>query len=287
MWGHMTDYLSWGYDELLPLIVKPAEWHAARRKGLGGSDANVIAGGDEAKLLQLYQEKRGEATSEDLSDVIPVLMGTVTEPLNRYIYTKRTGRKISSVGESHTHPIRTFMRVSLDGLTTTETNALAVYEAKHVNPFNFDIDTILRKYQPQLQHAMICTAAPHAYLSVLVGTQRWECLEVPADPYYMEELIEMEAAFWECVQTGKPPVALPAPTPPKREGVLRTVDFTGNNLFAFYAAQWLETKPHASSFDIAERNLKELVDPDVGLATGHGISAKRDKAGRLRISPLN
>jgi predicted phage-related endonuclease len=283
----VSDYLSWGYDELLPLIVKPAEWHAARRNGLGGSDANIIMGGDDAKLLQLFNEKRGEGESEDLSDVIPVLMGTITEPLNRYLFTKRTGRKVTSVGDSHTHPVHTFMRVSLDGLTTTEKNELAVFEAKHVNPFNFDIDAVLRKYAPQLHHAMIVTAAPYAYLCVLVGTQRWEMLEVPADPDYMSALIEREIAFWECVKEGTPPVALPAPTPPKRNGVLRTVDMTGSNLFGFYAAQWLETKEPASKFDIAEKNIKELVDPDVGLATGHGIAAKRDKAGRLRISPMN
>lgn len=285
----MTDYLSWGYDELLPLIVKPAEWHAARRKGLGGSDANIIMGGDDAKLLQLFDQKRGEGEVEDLSDVIPVLMGTITEPLNRYIYTKRTGRKVGRVGDSLTHPVYTFMRCSLDGISTTEAGYGALWEAKHVNPFNFDIDNILAKYQPQLQHGMSVANLPFAILCVLVGTQRWEMLEVPADIYYQDALIERETAFWECVRSGVPPVSLPAPPPPKREGVLREVDMEelGSNLFGFYAAQWLETKQYATSFDIAEKNIKELVEPDVGLATGYGIVAKRDKAGRLRISPLN
>ena len=284
----MTDYLNWGYDELLPLIVKSDAWHANRRTGLGGSDANIIMGGDEAKLLQLYLQLIGEATSEDLSDVIPVLMGTITEPLNRYIYTKRTGRAVTRVGESLTHPDHKFMRCSLDGMTTSEVGTSAIWEGKHVNPFNFDADMILAKYQPQLQHSMLCGKVSYAVLCVLVGTQRWEMFEVPADVNYQEALIHREHAFWACVREGRPPVALPALLPtPKREGALREVDFTGNNLFAFYAAQWLETKEPASKYDIAEKNIKQLVEPDVGLATGHGIFAKRDKAGRLRISPAN
>ena len=41
------------------------EWHAARRLGLGGSDANTIMGGDPDRLIALWREKRGEAEPED------------------------------------------------------------------------------------------------------------------------------------------------------------------------------------------------------------------------------
>lgn len=278
------DFLSWGYDELLPLIVKDKAWHDKRRKGIGGSDANVIMSGDDAKIDKLWREKRGEGSQqEDLSDVLPVLMGTITEPLNRYIYTKRTGRKVERAGDSITHPVHKFMRSSLDGITTTEDALAAVWEGKHVNPFNFNIDITLGKYQPQLQHSMLVADVPCAVLCVLVGTMQWEMLEVPADAKYQELLVEREQAFWECVQSGTPPVALPEAVTPKREGVLRTVDMSGSNLFGFYANQWLETKEPASQFGIAEKNIKDLIEPDVGLATGFGIAVKRDKAGRLRI----
>jgi predicted phage-related endonuclease len=38
-----------------------------RRSFIGGSDARVIMGSDEAALLRLWREKRGEAEPEDLS----------------------------------------------------------------------------------------------------------------------------------------------------------------------------------------------------------------------------
>ena len=43
---------------------KPAE----RRYFIGGSDARIIMGDDEAALIRLWQEKRGEVEPEDLTE---------------------------------------------------------------------------------------------------------------------------------------------------------------------------------------------------------------------------
>jgi predicted phage-related endonuclease len=57
--------------------------HLIRRNFIGGSDARTIMGDDQAKLLMLWQEKRGERPSEDLSGNLIVQLGSVTEDLNR------------------------------------------------------------------------------------------------------------------------------------------------------------------------------------------------------------
>jgi predicted phage-related endonuclease len=55
-----------------------------RRNGfIGGSDARTIMGNDEAGLVRLWREKRGEAEPQDLSDNLIVQLGTVIEELNR------------------------------------------------------------------------------------------------------------------------------------------------------------------------------------------------------------
>ena len=54
-----------------------------RRSFIGGSDARIIMGSDEAALLRLWREKRGETEPEDLSGNLVVQLGLVTEPLNR------------------------------------------------------------------------------------------------------------------------------------------------------------------------------------------------------------
>jgi len=62
-----------------------------RRTFIGGSDARVIMGDDEAKLVRLWLEKRGETDSEDLSENLVVQLGSVTETLNRRWYERNTG----------------------------------------------------------------------------------------------------------------------------------------------------------------------------------------------------
>jgi len=52
---------------------------ADRRNFIGGSDARIIMGDDEAALLRLWREKRGEAEAEDLSTNLIVQLGVVTE----------------------------------------------------------------------------------------------------------------------------------------------------------------------------------------------------------------
>jgi len=56
---------------------------SARRFFIGGSDARIIMGDDEAALVRLWREKRGEAEPPDYSDNLIVQLGLATEPLNR------------------------------------------------------------------------------------------------------------------------------------------------------------------------------------------------------------
>ena len=63
----------------------------ANRTGfIGGSDARIIMGDDEAALLRLWREKRGEIEPEDLSDNLVVQLGLATEELNRRWYQANT-----------------------------------------------------------------------------------------------------------------------------------------------------------------------------------------------------
>jgi len=54
-----------------------------RRSFIGGSDARIIMGTDEAALLRLWQQKRGKAAAPEYSDNLIVQLGLATEPLNR------------------------------------------------------------------------------------------------------------------------------------------------------------------------------------------------------------
>ncbi len=82
--------------------------------------------------------------------------------------------------------------------------------------------------------------------------------------------------------SGEPPVAMEAPPAP-RPVATRELSFEGNNAWASAAADWLETGKAAKTHASACKTLKELFEEDVSRAFGHGIEAKRSKAGAITI----
>src|SRR4030081_3096025 len=87
-----------------------------RRQFIGGSDARIIMGKDEKALLRLWREKRGEAASLDLSGVLIVQLGLVTEDLNRRWYELNTGHRISDIQRHAIHRTMPWMAAPLDGV---------------------------------------------------------------------------------------------------------------------------------------------------------------------------
>lgn len=156
----------------------------------------------------------------------------------------------------------------------------AIFEAKHVSAFANE-DEILARYVPQLQHCMKVTGHQKAYLSVFFGTLKWRVFEVDAEPIYQDMLIEAERKFWDCVQSGEPPVAVQIDAP---VAAVRKIDMTGNNAWTAHAGTWLANKGYAKAFDVASKELKALVGDDVAEAYGAGIRAKRSKTGSITIS---
>ncbi len=262
-------------------MLSPAQ-REFRKRLVGGSDANTIMSGDDQRIIRLWQEKRGEVDPEDLSDVLPVQMGSFTEPFNR-IWFERHYRNVWGEGEECLSLEYPFMGCTLDGRSTSETGYQAVWEAKHVSAFAKP-EEIRARYLPQLTHNMIVTGLEWAVLSVFYGTLKHEVYEVEIDHLYAEQMIEAERAFWRCVETGELPVAAQVATP--RPTTFRTVDMAQSNEWGEHAATYLETLPAVKRNDKALVALKDLIDPDVGHAYGHGIQFKRAKDNSLRISMM-
>tara|TARA_Y100000310_G_scaffold280964_1_gene301085 strand:- start:683 stop:1504 length:822 start_codon:yes stop_codon:yes gene_type:complete len=261
------------------------EQKAARKNSLGGSDANILMGGDNNRIMDLYLEKRGEKKPEDLSKVLPVQMGSFTEPLNIYWYELITGRVVSNEGDPAKHTVFPFMSCTLDGLTKTEAGETAVFEAKHVNAFA-NIDETIQKYMPQLHHNMAVMNTNWAVLSVFLGTLKYEFAEVEMDEWYLAQLIDRERAFWAAVESGTPPVDMAPITAPIPASEMREVDMDGNNAWGEAAGIYSDNKRPAKKFKDAEKALKELVAEDVKRAHGYGIQCKRSSNGALRLSEV-
>src|SRR3984893_15203786 len=87
-----------------------------RRHFIGGSDARIIMGTDEAALVRLWREKRGEAEPQDYSANLIVQLGVATEPLNRLWYERTTGQVVKDVQSWVRHPVIRSMAATLDGI---------------------------------------------------------------------------------------------------------------------------------------------------------------------------
>ncbi len=268
------------WPDLAALALSPREI-AARRRSIGGSDANIILSGDPERILRLWREKRGEERVEDLSGHLPVMLGSWTEAFNRQWYEQSTGLLVSEVGAVVPCREHSWRRCTLDGYVQTTG---AVWEAKHTNGFGKP-EELLARYMPQLQHNMAVRKTERAILSVIFGNHKWEVYDIAADWLYQEDLLIAEARFWDCVRSGDVPTAAPVPPPPKPIGV-REICLEGNNLWASAAADWLENREAAKLHASASSTIKGLVEDDAARCFGHGIEAKRSKSGAITIREL-
>jgi predicted phage-related endonuclease len=250
----------------------------SRRSFIGGSDARLIMGVDQAALTRLWQEKRGNIQPEDLTDNLIVQLGTVTEALNRRWYERNTGHAVREVQRRVHHPIHNWMAATLDGMVEP---LGAVFEAKFMLPWTFTEEAAAAKHMAQLQHNMWVTNAPSAVLSIITGGGKWVEMTIPADPLYQHLLLTAEKKFWRCVQNGEIPQLFGVEPPRPRLEAVRVVDMSASNSWAEFAGVFCRTRSAFAEHEGAKAELKKLVPEDAKEATGHGLRAKRSKSGAI------
>ena len=254
-----------------------------RRGFIGGSDARVIMGSDEAALVRLWREKRGEVEPEDLCGNLIVQLGSVTEDLNRRWYELNSKQVIIDVQRRVRHPAVRWMAATLDGRVEASG---AVFEAKFMLPWSFSEEAAMVKYMPQLQHNMWVIAARSAVLSVITGGGKWVEITTHADPLYQHLIVTAERKFWRCVESGEPPALFGIVPPKPRIEAVRIVDMSTSNAWAEFADVFIRTRKAHLEHEKAKAELKSLVPQDAQQAIGHGIRAKRAKSGSVAFDLL-
>jgi predicted phage-related endonuclease len=250
---------------------------------IGGSDARIIMGNDEAALLRLWREKRGEVEPEDLSGNLVVQLGVATEDLNRRWYESNTGHVLADIQRQIRHSALRWMAATLDGRVEATG---AVFEAKFMLPWAFSEEAAAEKYMPQLQHNMWVVAARGAVLSVITGGGKWVEITTHADPLYQHLIVTAERKFWRCVESGEPPRLFGVEPPKPRIEAVRIVDMSGSNSWAEFADSFRATRQAFLDHERSKAELKALIPEDAKEAIGHGIRAKRSKSGAISFDLL-
>ena len=258
---------------------KPAD----RRHYIGGSDARIIMGKDEAALVRLWREKRGEIKPEDLSGNLIVQLGVATEDLNRRWYELNTGAAITDIQRHVQHPAIRWMAATLDGRVE---GSDAVFEAKFMLPWSFSEEAAIEKHMPQLQHNMWVVAARTAVLSIITGGGKWVEIVAHADPLYQHLIVTAERKFWRCVETGETPSLFGVEPPKPRVEAIRIVDMSSSNAWGEFAGVFARTRDAHQEHEQAKAELKTLMPEDAKEAIGHGIRAKRSKSGAVSFDLL-
>jgi predicted phage-related endonuclease len=254
-----------------------------RRFFVGGSDARIIMGNDEAALMRLWREKRGESDPEDLSGNLIVQLGVATEELNRAWYERNTGRSVRDVQRLVKHSAVPWMAATLDGIVEgTE----AVFEAKFMLPWSFSEEAAAEKYMAQVQHNMWVTHLRTSVLSIITGGGKWVEIAIPMDPLYLSVLVSAEKKFWRCVQSGEAPHLINAEPPRPRIEAIRIVDMSSSNSWSEFAALFRSTRGAFLDHERAKSELKALIPEDAKEAIGHGVRAKRSKSGAVSFDVL-
>jgi len=239
---------------------------------------------DEASLLRLWREKRGEIDPEDLSGNLIVQLGNVTEDLNRSWYERNSGQVIIDVQRRVYHPVKRWMAATLDGRVQASG---AVFEAKFALPWTFSEEAAAEKHMAQLQHNMWVVNANSAVLSIITGGGKWVELTILADPLYQHLLLTAEKKFWSCVKTGEVPRLFGVAPPRPRLEAVRVVDMSASNSWAEFATVFRRTRPAFLEHEGARAELKKLVPEDAREAIGHGLRAKRSKSGAVSFDLLD
>ena len=254
-----------------------------RRYFIGGSDARIIMGENEAALLRLWKEKRGEIEPEDLSGNLIVQLGVVTEELNRRWYEANSGQVITDIQKHIRHPGLRWMAATLDGRVASSG---AVFEAKFMLPWSFSEEGAAEKHMPQLQHNMWVVAARGSVLSVITGGGKWVEIKIHADPLYQHLIVTAERKFWRCVESGEPPALFGVEPPKPRIAAVRIVDMSSSNAWSEFAAVFARTRSAHLEHEHAKTELKGLMPEDAQQAIGHGVRAKRSKSGAVSFDLL-
>jgi putative phage-type endonuclease len=183
------------------------DWLECRNLGIGGSDASVVCGINKWKSpVELYMEKLKLSPPTDAGEA--AYWGTRLEDLVKEEFTMRTGIEVIPVNAILQHEEYPFMFANLDGICEHPEYGNVVFEAKTSGFYRngeWEGDKIPDEYVLQIQHYMAVTGFRGAYIAVLLGGNNFKWKFVERDEELISMLIQLEAEFWERIQSEMPP----------------------------------------------------------------------------------
>lgn len=263
------------------------------RKGfIGGSDAVRIMRGD---LYQLWLEKTGREESADLSDVFAVQLGIATEEW----HVSQVAKELGSNVHEYQHTFQTTynnrksmnhhvpFKGTFDATIYSPEDELWGIECKHTN----ERQTMAKQieyYMPQLQFYLhLSDEINNLWFSCIFGNLRREMVQVKASSHWYLTMMPKIHEFWEYVRTDTAPPRETEPVDVSIDEVainqMTARNMVGDNEFASYAHDYIETKSAHKQHEICKKKLKQMVSPTEREIYNDNLAIRRAANGSLRF----
>ncbi|RZD49899.1 MAG: hypothetical protein CXT67_09690 [Methanobacteriota archaeon] len=249
------------------------------RKGfIGGSDAVKIMRGD---WQELWEVKTGRKEPDDLSQVLPVQLGILTEDFNLRWFEKQHDMKVGGQQAAYSKNVGGVpLKGTIDGFVEG-TNALV--EAKHTNAMT-TMDKQIEQYMPQLQFYMNLAQADGCYLSAIFGNSKWESAYVDYSSNYFSVMLNLIKDFWSYVERDISPATYDIPAVNTDQIPVNNMtkrDVSKDNEFISLAHDYINTKDAAKLNAVYKKSLKDMVGPYEREIYSPILTIKRNKRGAL------
>jgi putative phage-type endonuclease len=189
------------------LVQGSKEWHAWRRKGLGGSDAPTVMGESPwSTPFMLWAVKTGKLEPAPFSPWTQkaVDKGHRLEPLARAKYIEKTG--IVTHPNTAVHPDYDFIRVSTDGYNAELGHIIEIKCPGIKTCKEAAAGIVSTTYYWQLMHQyMVLDAKTMDYVVYDEDNDKLHIIPVPRNREDEARLLEALKEFWYCVENEVPP----------------------------------------------------------------------------------
>jgi len=272
------------------------DWLEVRKNGIGSSDAAAAVGLNPYKSqLELWMEKTGRDAGlpkpDPNDDTSPMYWGTLLEVFVAAHYTKKSGNRIRKVNAVLQHPEHPWMLANLDREVTGATD-VQILECKTagMNGAKLWREGVPEYVQLQVLHQLAVTGKQTADVAVLICGNEFKIYRIERDETMIARLIDLEAKFWNYVESDTAPpadgsdsaaTALQALYPQDDGEILDLSDDVG--MCAAFA-DLISVRASLAEQEKLEATLKQSIQQRMGNASkavfeGGEVSWKRSKDG--------
>ena len=187
-------------------------WLEVRKQGIGSSDAAAACGlNPYMSMLELWMIKTGRVQQnidDESSGHAPLYWGKQLEPLVAEYYSMHTNNKVRRVNAvlQHPDPDKAFMLANLD-YAVVGNEDVQILECKTAGEYGAKLwrDGVPLYVLCQVQHQLAVTGKQAAHICVLLCGQETKIYKVSRNEALIEQIIQAERLFWECVENDVPP----------------------------------------------------------------------------------